>query len=213
MQGKKEKYFYYLSIIFIVCVVIANVIAGRLIQIGSLQLPASILVFPITFIIGDLLTEIYGFKKALKVTIIGFLSNLLLTGVCLIAVNLPAPEAWELSSAYSQVFSYTPRIFIGSFSAFLIGSIINSYLMVLLKKLTKGKLFWLRTILSTFVGEFLDSFVFCFISFVGVLSFKDIMLMVLLQASIKILYETLFTPILYLLRSKILKKEDVSIEQ
>ena len=131
----------------------------------------------------------------------------------MIAVNLPAPEAWELSTAYSQVFSYTPRIFIGSFSAFLIGSIINSYLMVLLKKLTKGKLFWLRTILSTFVGEFLDSFVFCFISFVGVLSFKDIMLMILLQASIKILYETLFTPILYLLRSKILKKEDVSIEQ
>ena len=213
MQSKKEKYFYYLSIIFIVCVVIANVIAGRLIQIDSLQLPASILVFPITFIIGDLLTEIYGFKKALKVTIIGFLSNLLLTGVCLIAVNLPAPEAWELSSAYSQVFSYTPRIFIGSFSAFLIGSIINSYLMVLLKKLTKGKLFWLRTILSTLVGELLDSFVFCFISFVGVLSFKDIMLMVLLQASIKILYETLFTPILYLLRSRILKKEDVSIEQ
>lgn len=212
MQDKKEKYFYYLSIIFIVCVVIANVIAGRLIQIGSLQLPASILVFPITFIIGDLLTEIYGFKKALKVTIIGFLSNLFLTGVCLIAVNLPAPSGWELSSAYSQVFSYTPRVFIGSFSAFLIGSIVNSCLMILLKKATKGKQFWLRTILSTFVGEFLDSFIFCLISFIGVLAFKDIMFMILLQASIKILYEILFTPILYWLRNRILNKEEISVE-
>lgn len=108
MINKREKYFYYLSIIFVVCVVIANVIAGRLVQIGTLQLPASIIIFPVTFVIGDLLTEIYGFKKALKVTIIGFLSNLLLTGVCLIAVNLPAPANWNLSEAYSQVFNYTP---------------------------------------------------------------------------------------------------------
>lgn len=212
MINKREKYFYYLSIIFVVCVVIANVIAGRLVQIGTLQLPASIIIFPVTFVIGDLLTEIYGFKKALKVTIIGFLSNLLLTGVCLIAVNLPAPANWNLSEAYSQVFNYTPRILIGSFSAFLIGSIFNSYLMILIKKLTKGKMFWLRTILSTIVGEFLDSLIFCFVGFVGVLSFNDIILMVVLQASIKIVYEILFTPILYLLRKKILDKEVSIIE-
>lgn len=84
--------------------------------------------------------------------------------------------------------------------------------MILIKKLTKGKMFWLRTILSTIVGEFLDSLIFCFVGFVGVLSFNDIILMVVLQASIKIVYEILFTPILYLLRKKILDKEVSIIE-
>ena len=213
MQDKKEKYFFYLVIIFVVCVLVANVIAGRLIQIGSLQLPASILVFLITFIIGDLLTEIYGFKKSIKVIIIGFISNLFLTSICLLVVHLPAPTDWNLSEAYSQVFNYTPRVFCASFCAFLVGSIVNSYLMIIIKKATKNKFFWLRTITSTIVGEFLDSFIFCTISFVGILEFKDIMLMVLLQASIKILYEVLFTPVLYWLRNKLMKKEECKNEQ
>ena len=213
MQDKKEKYFFYLAIVFVVCVLVANVITGRLIQIGSLQLSASILVFPITFIIGGLLTEVYGFKKSIKVTAIGIISNLFLTGICLLAVHLPAPADWSLSEAYSQVFNHTPRVFCASFCAFLIGSTVKSYLMIILKKATKNKLFWLRTTTSAIVGEFLDSFIFCVIGFVVILEFQDIMLMVLLQAAIKILYEVLFTPVLYWLRNKLMKNDECKNEQ
>lgn len=202
MEIKKENVYYSFSIIFVICVVVSNVIAGRLVQIGAIQLPASILIFPITFIIGDLTTELFGFKKALNVTLIGFVANLFLVFITYIAISLPAPSYWELSEAYSLIFSFTPRVFVASFGAFLIGSISNSAIMVWLKRVTNRKFLWIRTISSTIVGEFLDSLVFCFISFIGNLNINEILLMVALQAGIKIAYEILFTPLVYLLVNK-----------
>lgn len=187
----------------------ANIIAGRLIKIGEYQLPASIIIFPITFIVGDLLTEFFGFKKTLKVIILGFLANVVFILISILVVNLPYPEDWNLATAYYNIFSFTPRLLVASFSAFLIGSIINSVLMVVIKKATKGKYFWMRTISSTIVGEFLDSIIFCVISFVGILSFEQIMYMILIQGSLKIAYEIVFTPVLYFIKNKYERKIEI----
>lgn len=203
MENKKQKIYYYLSVISIVAVIIANFMAGRLIMIGSIQLPASILVFPVTFIVGDILSELYGFKPTLRVICLGFVANFVAVLMCYLATLFRAPQGWALSGAYSAVFSFTPRVLAASLVAFLIGGTLNSLIMVVMKKQTKGKFLWLRTITSTIAGEFVDSFIFCVIAFVGILDFKTIMYMVLIQASLKIAYEVVFTPVVYLCKNKL----------
>lgn len=212
MENKKQKIYYYLSVISIVAVIIANFMAGRLIMIGSIQLPASILVFPITFIVGDVLSELYGFKPTLRVICLGFIANFVAVLMCYIATLFRAPAGWGLSEAYSAVFSFTPRVLAASLVAFLVGGTLNSLIMVVMKKQTKGKFLWLRTITSTIAGEFVDSFIFCTIAFVGILDFKTIMYMVLIQASLKVAYEVVFTPIVYLCKNK-LKGSSEEIEK
>ena len=205
---KNFKLYYYLSIVFISCILISNVVASRTFEIFGFQLPSSTILFPISFIVGDVLTELYGFKNSLKVFLLGFACNIFMVIIFMIVNILPIPETLQTADAFKTVLSYTPRVLIGSLTGFLLGNIVNSALMILFKKITKEKFLWVRTILSTIVGEIIDTFCFVFIAFVGLLPFKTMLLSVFITSLVKIVYEIIFTPIVYLIIHKYKVKED-----
>lgn len=208
MENKKFKLYYYLSIIFISCILISNVVASRTFELFGFQLPSSTILFPISFIVGDVLTELYGFKNSLKVFLLGFICNIFMVVTFMIINILPIPETLQTAEAFKTVLSYTPRVLIGSLTGFLLGNIVNSALMILFKKLTKQRFLWIRTILSTIVGEIIDTFCFIFIAFVGILPLKTMLLSVFITSLVKIVYEIIFTPIVYLIIHKNKLKEE-----
>lgn len=208
MENRKFKLYYYLSIIFISCILISNVVASRTFELFGFQLPSSTILFPISFIIGDVLTELYGFKNSLKVFLLGFVCNIFMVAVFMIINVLPIPDSLQTADAFKTVLSYTPRVLIGSLTGFLLGNIVNSALMILFKKLTKQRFLWIRTILSTIVGEIIDTFCFIFIAFVGILPLKTMLLSVFITSFVKIVYEIIFTPIVYLIIHKNKFKEE-----
>ncbi|MBQ8908670.1 MAG: queuosine precursor transporter [Clostridia bacterium] len=208
MENKKFKLYYYLSIVFISCILISNVVASRTFELFGFQLPSSTILFPISFIVGDVLTELYGFKNSLKVFLLGFICNIFMVVTFMIINILPIPETLQTAEAFKTVLSYTPRVLIGSLTGFLLGNIVNSSLMILFKKLTKQRFLWIRTILSTIVGEIIDTFCFIFIAFVGILPLKTMLLSVFITSLVKIVYEIMFTPIVYLIIHKNKLKEE-----
>lgn len=208
MENKKFKLYYYLSIIFVSCILISNVVASRTFELFRFQLPSSTILFPISFIVGDVLTELYGFKNSLKVFLLGFICNIFMVVIFMIINILPIPETLQTAEAFKTVLSYTPRVLIGSLTGFLLGNIVNSALMILFKKLTKQRFLWIRTILSTIVGEIIDTLCFIFLAFVGILPLKTMLLSVLITSSVKIFYEIMFTPIVYLIIHKNKLKEE-----
>ena len=208
MENKKFKLYYYLSIVFISCILISNVVASRTFELFGFQLPSSTILFPISFIVGDVLTELYGFKNSLKVFLLGFICNIFMVVTFTIINILPIPETLQTAEAFKTVLSYTPRVLIGSLTGFLLGNIVNSSLMILFKKLTKQRFLWIRTILSTIVGEIIDTFCFIFIAFVGILPLKTMLLSVFITSLVKIVYEIMFTPVVYLIIHKNKLKEE-----
>lgn len=161
------------------------------------MLPASALLFPITYIMGDVIAEVYGFKKAKLVIFIGFLCNAFMVLYFQIAIKLPSANTWKLQESFEAILSTTPRMFIASLSAYLIGSLSNAYIMQVIKKITKGKHLWIRTIGSTIVREFLDTIIFSTIAFVGNIPFNALVTMMVCQFLWKVLYETISTPVTY----------------
>ena len=208
MENKKFKLYYYLSIVFVSCILISNVVASRTFELFGFQLPSSTILFPISFIVGDVLTELYGFKDSLKVFLLGFICNIFMVVTFMIINVLPIPETLQTAEAFKTVLSYTPRVLIGSLTGFLLGNIVNSALMILFKKLTEQRFLWIRTILSTIVGEIIDTLCFIFVAFVGILPLKTMLLSVLITSFVKILYEIMFTPIVYLIIHKNKFKEE-----
>lgn len=208
MENKKFKLYYYLSIVFVSCILISNVVASRTFELFGFQLPSSTILFPISFIVGDVLTELYGFKDSLKVFLLGFICNIFMVVTFMIINVLPIPETLQTAEAFKTVLSYTPRVLIGSLTGFLLGNIVNSALMILFKKLTGQRFLWIRTILSTIVGEIIDTLCFIFVAFVGILPLKTMLLSVLITSFVKILYEIMFTPIVYLIIHKNKFKEE-----
>lgn len=211
LKLRKEKYSIYfiiVSILSVVTLLISNVTSSKLFEISNIVLPVSILLFPITYIIGDVISEVYGYKKAKFIIILGFLCNLLMVAFFEIAIILPPAAFWQNQEAYSIILGTTPRMFIASLSAFLLGSLSNAYAMALIKKITKGKFLWVRTIGSTIIGELLDTLVFVFIGFYETADINSIFNMILCQYIWKLTYEVIITPITYLIINKFNKLEN-----
>jgi len=161
--------------LFVTCLITANIIAVKLIAVGSsIVLPAAILVFPLSYIIGDVLTEVYGFAWARRVIWLGFLCNLIFVFFAWVGGLLPGASFWQGQSAYETILGYTPRLLAASFCGYLIGSFANAAVMSRMKLLTRGRHLWSRTIGSTVVGEGLDSAVFITIAFIGTPAFAPI---------------------------------------
>ena len=196
-KQKSTDLYMYLNIIYISCLLISNIIAGRLFQFGKITLPSAIILFPITYIVGDIVVEVYGFKKSRKMTSIALLVCFFSSIVLYCTTKLPIPVDFINNDAYSTVFGIVPRTMIASFSSFYIGNISNAALMSIIKKVTNSRLLFVRTILSTLVGEALDSIVFITVTFYNILPHSSIMQMILFQYFFKVAYEIIFTPILY----------------
>lgn len=195
---KAEKHLATLTAVFCVFLVVSNVIAGKLWAVtGSITLTAGVILFPVVYIIGDVVPEVYGLKAARRMILIGFLINLAVVGFFLITLALPYPPFWQNQSAFETVFSFTPRLLLASAVGYLVGTNANAWVMVAMKKATGGRWLWSRTITSTLVGESLDSFFFMTIAFWGIVPIAVLPGMMLAQVTFKVLYEVIATPITY----------------
>jgi hypothetical protein len=192
--------------VFVTTLIISNIIAVKLVRIAGLILPAAVVLFPVAYIFGDILTEVYGYANARRVIWTGFFCNLLAVLAIWIGGALPAAPFWSIGAfgsaeqaqqAYQAVLGFTPRLLSASFCAYLVGEFLNSYVLAKLKVRTQGRFLWLRTISSTIVGEGADSAVFITIAFSGILSPAQIGTTVLSQWLFKVAYETLATPLTY----------------
>jgi len=195
--------------IFITCLITANIVAVKLVDLGGMIVPAGIVIFPISYIVGDVLTEIYGYRRARRVIWLGFFCNLLAVIAIIIGQALPPAGFWDAQAAYARILGYTPRLLVASFIAFLIGEFANSYVLSRMKIATRGRWLWMRTIASTIVGEGLDSFIFIFIAFWGPSPESALLSAMVTQWLFKVAYETIVTPLTYLVINFIKRKEGV----
>ena len=169
MTEKKtvSRLFMCIGIIFVTCLLLSNLVAGKLWAVTeNITLPAAVILFPVTYIIGDVFTEVYGFKKARTIIWLGFACSFFAVLIYLLTIALPHPGYWENQDAYAAVLGTTPRVAIASFAGYLFGEFSNSIVLSRLKVFTKGKNLWIRTILSTVIGEGLDSIIFIIIGLV-----------------------------------------------
>ena len=206
-KEKFSKYFVIICAVSIATLLISNITAVKLFSVGSIVLPTSALLFPITYIVGDIIAEVYGYKKARFVIILGFICNAFMVLFFALAIALPSASTWANQEAFATILGTTPRMFIASLSAFLLGSLSNAYIMDVIKKLTKGKKLWMRTIGSTIVGEALDTVVFVLIAFTGSVPSSVILTMIACQFVWKVSYEIIATPLTYVAINKYKKLE------
>ena len=197
--------------IFITCLITANIIAVKLIPIGigCGALPAAIIIFPLSYIFGDILTEVYGYRTARRVIWLGFTCNLIAVIAIWLGGLLPPASGWEHQTAYETILGYAPRLLLASFAAYLIGEFANSFILAKMKIATRGRWLWTRTIGSTIVGQGLDSAVFISIAFAGTLSWWLIGTTILTHWLVKTGYETVATPFTYAIVNYLKKKEGI----
>ena len=214
--GRSYRWFSFLTALFVVTLVTSNIIAVKVVRIFGLFLPAAVILFPITYIFGDVLTEVYGFKRARQVIWTGFFCNLVVVAAIWIGGLLPAAPFWAAGGfstpqtaqqAYQAILGFTPRLLLASFTAYLVGEFLNSFVLARLKVRMKGRFLWVRTIGSTIVGEGADSAIFITIAFWGILSPGNVLLTIFSQWIFKVVYETIATPLTYLVVNTLKKAE------
>lgn len=195
MKEKVTVPFMLLGILFNVCLIAANLLETKVIQIGSLTVTAGLLVFPISYIINDCIAEVWGFKKARLIIWSGFAMNFFVVALGLIAVAIPAAPFWEGEEHFDFVFGMAPRIVAASLMAFLVGSFLNAYVMSKMKVASQGRNFSARAIWSTVVGETADSLIFFPVAFGGIIAWKELLIMMGIQILLKSLYEVMILPV------------------
>ena len=202
---------------FIASLLTSNIIAIRIVSfgeaplIGDVIVTSAIVVFPLSYIVGDVLTEVYGYAAARRVIWAGFAANLLMVIAIYAAGLIPAASDWEDQAAYDAILGFTGRLLIASFIAYVIGSFTNAYILARLKIRTRGQMLWLRTISSTVGGQALDTFFFTFIAFLGVLSIGDVWRIFFMEWLLKVLYESAATPITYAVVGYLKRREGIDV--
>ena len=195
MKEKVSVPFMLLGILFNVCLIAANLLETKVIQIGSLTVTAGLLVFPISYIINDCIAEVWGFKKARLIIWSGFAMNFFVVALGLIAVAIPAAPFWEGEEHFDFVFGMAPRIVAASLRAFLVGSFLNAYVMSKMKVASRGRHFSARAILSTLAGETADSLIFFPVAFGGIIAWRELLIMMCIQIILKSMYEVIILPV------------------
>jgi uncharacterized integral membrane protein (TIGR00697 family) len=188
------------TVLFVMCYVVSNLMAVKVIGFfGLFYFDAGTITFPLAYMLGDVLTEIWGYKTARKTILLAFFCNIFVVICTQIGVWLPSPDYLDATAnAYDTVFSYVPRIVLGSLTGFLLGELSNAWLMDKIKARTKGRHLWVRTIGSSLVGYLFDTIPFVLIAFLGVLSTRDLLLMIVSQYIMKLAIESFFgTPLAY----------------
>ena len=202
---------------FIAALLTSNIIAVRIVTlgdaplIGELIVTSAIVVFPLSYIVGDILTEVYGYAVARRVIWAGFAANLIMVVAIYLGGLLPAASDWKDQAAYDAILGFTGRLLIASFIAYVIGSFTNAIILARLKVLTEGRMLWLRTIGSTVGGQALDTFFFTFIAFVGVLAIGDVWRIFFVEWLLKVVYETAATPLTYGVVTFLKRREGVDV--
>ncbi len=195
MKQKVSVSFMLMGIVFNVCLIAANLLETKVIQLGGLTVTAGLLVFPISYIINDCIAEVWGFRKARLIIWSGFVMNFFVVTLGLIAVSLPAAPFWEGEEHFNFVFGMALRIVAASLMAFLVGSFLNAYVMSRMKIASRGRNFSARAIWSTVVGETADSLIFFPVAFGGVIAWRELAVMMGLQILLKSAYEVVILPV------------------
>lgn len=182
---------------FVVILLVSNLLAQKVCVLGPFAVSGAILLFPITYIFGDVFTEVYGFATSRRAIWLGFFGTALLYFVGAIVIALPPAPGWQNQKAFSVVFGFIPRILAASLIAFWAGEFANSYTMARLKLLTNGRKLWTRTIGSTIVGQAVDTFLVVLLTFAGTVPAKTLASMILTGYALKVGYEVLATPVTY----------------
>jgi uncharacterized integral membrane protein (TIGR00697 family) len=191
------------AVVFVTALLVSNLAAQKIFIMGPFVFTAGILIFPISYIFGDILTEVYGIRRAKRVIYMGLAANLFMAFMLWIAILLPPAPGWNLQQSFKEVHSLVPRIVLASSIGYLIGELVNSQIMSRLKILFSGKKLWIRINLSTLGGQFFDSFLFALIGFFGVIP-NNLLFGVAVSAWLfKSIYEALATPITYILVRKL----------
>ncbi|OGO43212.1 MAG: transporter [Chloroflexi bacterium RBG_16_60_22] len=193
--------------VFITCLITANTIAVKVISLGPLVLPAAIFVFPLSYIFGDVLTEVYGYRVARRVIWLGFACNLVFVFFAWVGMKLPPASFWGGQAAYETILGYSARLLGASFGGYLVGEFANSFILARMKIMTRGRFLWSRTIGSTVVGQGLDTSVFITLAFIGTPAFS--LLLILNHWLAKVAIEAICTPATYAMVNRLKRREGI----
>lgn len=207
----KFKYLDHLINIFVVVLIISNLVAPKLVAIGPFRLSGAQILFPITYIFGDIFTEVYGYSASRRAIWTGFLASALLAFMGITIVALPPAPEWKNQEAFEIVFGFVPRIVVSSLIAYWCGEFANAFVMARLKVITHGKMLWVRTIGSTAVGQLVDTAVVITLAFAGTVGPAEILNLIFSGYSGKVLYEAAATPLTYLVVNKLKKAEGIDV--
>jgi uncharacterized integral membrane protein (TIGR00697 family) len=196
---------------FVTALITANITAVKLIGVFGLVIDAGTIIFPISYIFGDVLTEVYGYRRARQVIWLGFFCNLLAVGTIVLGGALPAASFWEGQQAYETILGYAPRLLFASFCAYLVGEFANSYVLAKMKIATNGRWLWSRTIGSTLVGQGLDSAVFVVLAFSGTVPTGALFGIIVVNWLFKSAYEAAATPLTYLVVNFLKRRENTDV--
>ena len=217
LKGRDFEYFDFVMAAFVAILLLSNVLGAG--KIASLTLPgigawpfgAGILFFPLSYVIGDVLTEVYGYARARRCIWVGFAGLLFMAMMSWVVVALPPHESWGGQAAYESVFGQVPRIVFASIIAFWCGEFVNSYVLARMKIWTEGKKLWTRTIGSTVLGQGVDSLLFYPLAFLGVFETETVLKLMATQWVLKVAWEALLTPVTYAVVGWLKRKEGVDV--
>jgi queuosine precursor transporter len=209
--SRDSKYFLYIAIAFVAVLMISDTVGSKLIQIGQLTLSATIFIFPISYIFGDILTEVYGYKASRKVIWSGFAAVIFMVFCYWFVKILPSASFWPNQGAYEVILGATPRLVLGSILAYFCGELSNSYVLSKMKIWSSGKHLWTRTIGSTIVGEGIDTLIFITVVFAGTIPASVLASLIVSQYLVKVAYETVATPLTYIVVNALKRAEGIDV--
>jgi len=201
------RYLDVITAVFVAILLISNVASSKITTFGPFTLDAGTILFPLAYVFGDILTEVYGFARARRVIWIGFACNILMAVVFMTVSVLPPAADWPNQKAYEAILGWTPRIVLASMIAYFAGEFLNSFVLAKLKLQTKGKYLWMRTIGSTLVGQLFDTALFIGIAFWGILPTPLLISIFISNYIFKVGIEILLTPVTYAIVNKLKKTE------
>ncbi len=193
------RYYTLVTAIFVTCLITSNIIAVKIVDVLGIVVPAAVVIFPISYIFGDILTEVYGYARSRRAIWIGFACNAFAVLAMWIGGRLHPAGFWDGQTAYDRILGYTPRLLAASFAAYLVGEFLNSLVLAKMKIATKGRWLWTRTIGSTLIGEGADSLIFITAAFGGAIPWGSLGRVILTQWLFKCAYEAVATPLTYVI--------------
>lgn len=205
-------WYVFIAGLFVTCLLVANIIAVKILALPfGLFVPAGVVIFPLSYLFGDVLTEVYGYSAARRVIWLGFFCNLIAVAAFLLAGALPAAPFWQHQAAYNTILGFTLTLLLASFCAYLVGEFLNSFILAKMKIATRGRWLWTRTIGSTLVGEGADTLVFVTLAFgvTGIFKPDQLLTAILVQWAFKVLYEVVATPLTYVVVNFLKRHEGI----
>jgi queuosine precursor transporter len=209
--SKNYRYFDVLVALFVAVLLISNIASTKILSIWKFTFDGGTILFPLSYIFGDILTEVYGYRRSRRVIWLGFMAAILMSLTFYIVQRLPPAAGWSYQEDFSHILGFVPRIVLASLVAYFAGEFSNSFTLSKLKLFTRGRYLWIRTITSTLVGEGLDTLLFCTVAFYGILPLPVLISVILSNYIFKCSVEILFTPFTYLIVGFLKKKENEDV--